>query len=184
MLADELYESHMLAITKDSLLFTTLSPNAVILRGRIEDITGWALFQKINPGRSRCALKRAVSVTRKKVHSGMEVCGDLALGRMENQKNIGAYKLYKSSTLDAGKPHRYQIALSKKFTAIRTVRAKSAQDPFRQIQFKSPKSRKWAVAQINRKEKFTDWSFILWPESKTQAATELQQPIKKRHKPF
>lgn len=65
VLAEELYESRTLAMTKNQLVIVpevsrqTLSS---ILRGRIEDITGWALFQENKPIEATVRLKRAVSV--------------------------------------------------------------------------------------------------------------------------
>ncbi len=65
VLADELYESRTLAMTKGELVIVpevskqTLSS---ILRGRIEEITGWTLFQQDKPAEAVVRLKRAVSV--------------------------------------------------------------------------------------------------------------------------
>ncbi len=65
VLADELYESRKLANTRGELIIVpevsrqTLSN---ILRGRIEDISGWALFQEKKPADAVTRLKRAVSV--------------------------------------------------------------------------------------------------------------------------
>lgn len=65
VLADELYESRKIAMTKGELIIVpevskqTLSN---ILRGRIEEITGWALFQEDKPAEAVVRLKRAVSV--------------------------------------------------------------------------------------------------------------------------
>ena len=65
VLADELYQSRTLAMTRGELVIV---PNVQrqtlvnILRGRIEDISGWALFQENKSGEAVVRLKRAVSV--------------------------------------------------------------------------------------------------------------------------
>lgn len=65
VLADELYESRKLAIARGEVIIVpevsrqTLSN---ILRGRIEDITGWALFQESKTADAVVRLKRAVSI--------------------------------------------------------------------------------------------------------------------------
>ncbi|MDQ3713224.1 MAG: hypothetical protein M3388_13530 [Acidobacteriota bacterium] len=65
VLADELYESRKLAVARSEVIIVpevsrqTLSN---ILRGRIEDITGWALFQESKTAESVVRLKRAVSI--------------------------------------------------------------------------------------------------------------------------
>jgi hypothetical protein len=65
VLADELYQSRQLATARNELIIVpdvsrqTLSN---ILRGRIEDITGWALLQDNNPAEAVTRLKRAISI--------------------------------------------------------------------------------------------------------------------------
>ncbi|MBA4185380.1 MAG: hypothetical protein H0X49_15420, partial [Acidobacteria bacterium] len=65
VLADELYDSRKLAIARGEVIIVpevsrqTLSN---ILRGRIEDITGWALFQESKTADAVVRLKRAVSI--------------------------------------------------------------------------------------------------------------------------
>nr|MBA2737842.1 tetratricopeptide repeat protein [Pyrinomonadaceae bacterium] len=65
VLADELYESRTLAATRNQLVLVpeisrqTLSS---ILRGRIEEISGWTLYQQNKPAEAAVHLKRAVSV--------------------------------------------------------------------------------------------------------------------------
>ena len=65
VLAEELYESRQLAITRGEII---LVPNVSrqtlsnILRGRIEDLAGWALFKEGKPADAVVRLKRAVSI--------------------------------------------------------------------------------------------------------------------------
>lgn len=65
ILADELYQSRRIAMTRNELVIVpqiarpTLSN---IVRGRIEDLAGWALFQENKPAEAALRLKRAVSV--------------------------------------------------------------------------------------------------------------------------
>ncbi|MEZ5428948.1 MAG: tetratricopeptide repeat protein [Pyrinomonadaceae bacterium] len=65
VLADELYESRMLAISRNQMVIVPEIPRQTllrILRGRIEELAGWALFQQENPTEAATRLKRAVSV--------------------------------------------------------------------------------------------------------------------------
>ncbi len=65
VLAEELYESRQTAISRGEIILVpevsrqTLSN---ILRGRIEDLAGWALFQTGKPADAAVRLKRAVSI--------------------------------------------------------------------------------------------------------------------------
>lgn len=65
VMADELYENRTLAISRGEVLLVpevsrqTLS---VILRGRIEELSGWTLYQQDKPAEAIVKLKRAVSV--------------------------------------------------------------------------------------------------------------------------
>ncbi len=65
VLADELYDSRRLAMSRGEIIIVpdvsrqTLSN---VLRGRIEDITGWALFQENKPAEAVVRLKRAVGI--------------------------------------------------------------------------------------------------------------------------
>ncbi len=65
VLADELYQSRRLAMTRNELIIVPEVPRATlsnIVRGRIEDITGWALFRENKSAEAVVRLKRAVSV--------------------------------------------------------------------------------------------------------------------------
>ena len=65
ILADELYDSRTFAIIRGQLIIVPDVPRQTllnILRGRIEDISGWALFQQGKTGEAVVRLKRAVSV--------------------------------------------------------------------------------------------------------------------------
>lgn len=65
VMADELYESRRLAALKDQYIAVpdvSRSTLVSIIRGRIEEISGWTLFQLDNSAESIVRLKRAVSV--------------------------------------------------------------------------------------------------------------------------
>jgi len=65
VLASELYESRMLAIRRDEFLRVPDVPRqtlSAILRGRVEEIAGWALLQQNETAESVVRLRRAVSV--------------------------------------------------------------------------------------------------------------------------
>jgi len=65
VLADELYQSRRLAIARNQLVIVPDVPRPTLLnivRGRIEDLAGWALFQDNKSAEAVTRLKRAVSV--------------------------------------------------------------------------------------------------------------------------
>lgn len=65
VMADELYETRTLAISRGQLLLVPEVPRrtlSVILRGRIEELSGWSLYQQDKPAEAVVKLKRAVSV--------------------------------------------------------------------------------------------------------------------------
>lgn len=65
ILADELYESRTIAIIRGQVIIVPDVPRQTllnILRGRIEDISGWALYQQGKTSEAVVRLKRAVSV--------------------------------------------------------------------------------------------------------------------------
>lgn len=65
VLADELYQSRRIAIARNELIIVPEVSRQMlsnILRGRIEDITGWTLFQESKSSEAVTRLKRAVSI--------------------------------------------------------------------------------------------------------------------------
>ena len=65
VMADELYETRTLAISRGEVLLVPEVPRqtlSVILRGRIEELSGWTLYQQNKPAEAIVKLKRAVSV--------------------------------------------------------------------------------------------------------------------------
>ena len=61
----ELYESRQTALTRGKIIVVPEVPRQTlsnIVRGRIEDLAGWALFQENKPAEAVTRLKRAVSV--------------------------------------------------------------------------------------------------------------------------
>lgn len=65
VLADELIESRSLAIIKDEVIVIPDVPKQTlskILRGKIEEIAGWTLYQQDKPKEAVVRLKRAVSI--------------------------------------------------------------------------------------------------------------------------
>ncbi|MCA1623258.1 MAG: hypothetical protein LC778_05570 [Acidobacteria bacterium] len=110
VLADELYESRTLAMTRGELVIVpnvsrqTLSG---ILRGRIEDITGWALFQQDKPNEAVIRLKRAVSVLPEKSawwRGSMWRLGAALDADGKSKEALDAYiKSYASNSPDAAK---------------------------------------------------------------------------------
>jgi tetratricopeptide (TPR) repeat protein len=65
VLADELLESRTLAISRGELIVVPEVPKQMlsqVLRGRIEDLAGWTLYQQQKPQEAAVRLKRAVSI--------------------------------------------------------------------------------------------------------------------------
>lgn len=65
VLADELLESRTLAISRGELIVVPQVPKQMlsqVLRGRIEDLAGWTLYQQQKPQEAVVRLKRAVSI--------------------------------------------------------------------------------------------------------------------------
>lgn len=65
VLADELYQSRALAMSRNELIIVPDVPRQTlskILRGRIEELTGWALYQQEKPEEAVTRYKRALSV--------------------------------------------------------------------------------------------------------------------------
>ena len=65
VLADELYEPRRLAALKANILNIPVVPRETlrqIMRGRVEEITGWALYQENKPDEAVVHLRRAVGV--------------------------------------------------------------------------------------------------------------------------
>lgn len=65
ILADELIESRSLAISKDEVIVIPDVPQQTlskILRGRVEELMGWTLYQQDKPQEAVVRLKRAVSI--------------------------------------------------------------------------------------------------------------------------
>ncbi len=65
VLAEELYESRTIALTRNELVIVPDVPRRTlsnILRGRIEEITGWTLFQENKSVEAIVHLKRAISI--------------------------------------------------------------------------------------------------------------------------
>lgn len=65
VLADELYDSRQIANSRGEIILVPEVPRQTlsnIVRGRIEDIAGWTLFQSGKPADAAIRLKRAVSI--------------------------------------------------------------------------------------------------------------------------
>lgn len=65
IMADEIYNARQLAASRNEFLLVPEVPRqtlSAILRGRIEDLSGWTLYQQDKPGEAVVKLKRAVSV--------------------------------------------------------------------------------------------------------------------------
>jgi len=107
VLADELYQSRRIAVSRNELIIVPDVPRQTlsnILRGRIEDIAGWTLFQENKSAEAVTRLKRAVSVLPEKSswwRSSMWRLGT-AHEAAENQKDaLDAYiKSYTSGEAD------------------------------------------------------------------------------------
>ncbi len=110
VLADELYDSRTLAATRNQFLLVpevsrqTLS---AVLRGRIEEISGWTLYQQSKPAEAVVHLKRAVSVLPEKSawwNSSMWRLGASLQAEGKDKEALDAYlKSLPTDAFDAGK---------------------------------------------------------------------------------
>ncbi len=110
VLADELYESRKLAVARGEVIIVpevTRQTLSNILRGRIEDITGWALFQESKPSEAVVRLKRAVSILPEKSawwRASMWRLGSALEADGKSEDALNAYvKSYTNSQADAVK---------------------------------------------------------------------------------
>lgn len=65
VLADELYDSRTLSISRNQILNVPNVPRqtlSAVLRGRVEELAGWSLFRQNRPAEAAVRLRRAISV--------------------------------------------------------------------------------------------------------------------------
>ncbi|MGI8883951.1 MAG: hypothetical protein ACR2IA_06885, partial [Pyrinomonadaceae bacterium] len=110
VLADELYESRTLAATRNQFLLVPEVPRqtlSAVLRGRIEEISGWSLYQQSKPAEAVVHLKRAVSVLPEKSawwNSSMWRLGASLQADGKDNEALDAYiKSLPKDAYDAGK---------------------------------------------------------------------------------
>ncbi len=110
VLADELYESRALAISRSELIVVPTIPRQTlsnILRGRIEEISGWALSQQKKPEEAIVRYKRALSVLPEKSTWWRDSMWRLGVALQNDQKPneaLDAYvKSYTAGTPEIGK---------------------------------------------------------------------------------
>ncbi|MGI8786864.1 MAG: tetratricopeptide repeat protein [Pyrinomonadaceae bacterium] len=110
VLADELYDSRQIAMSRGELIIVpdvSRSTLSNILRGRIEDTAGWALFQEGKSDEAVVRLKRAVSILPEKSswwRNSMWRLGTALEADGKSKDALDAYiKSYKSSEADAVK---------------------------------------------------------------------------------
>lgn len=142
VLADELYESRQVALKRGAAILVPNIPRqtlASILRGRIEEISGWALYRQNETGEASVRLKRAISILPKgssylrstmwRMGSVLETQGKseealdhylrgYAAEEQDDVKKIVIESLYKKiyGSLD-GLPERFEAAPQEKNTA-------------------------------------------------------------------
>ncbi len=106
VLADELYQSRALAMSRNEVIIVPDVPRQTlskILRGRIEELTGWALYQQEKPDEAVTRFKRALSVLPEKSawwRDSMWRLGSALQSEGKSEEALDAY--YKSYT--SGEP--------------------------------------------------------------------------------
>jgi predicted Zn-dependent protease len=110
ILADELYETRTLANSRNEFLFVPEIPRqtlSAILRGRIEEIAGWTLYNQQKPAEASVRLKRAVSVLPENSawwRSSLWRLGAALQADGKDQEALDAYiKSYPKDTYESGK---------------------------------------------------------------------------------
>lgn len=97
VLADQIYEERRLAQSRNEVLIVPELPKKTlskILRGRIEEITGWTLYRQGNPQEAVLRLRRAVSVFPEKSawwRSGMWRMGAVLESQGKEKEALDAY---------------------------------------------------------------------------------------------
>ncbi len=105
VLADELYQSRTLAMSRNEVIIVPDVPRQTlskILRGRIEELTGWALYQQEKPDEAVTRFKRALSVLPEKSawwRDSMWRLGSALQGEGKSDEALDAY--FKSYTSGA-----------------------------------------------------------------------------------
>ena len=109
-LAEQLYDSRSLAVSRNEIVVVPDVPRSTlsnILRGRIEEISGWALYQDGKPGEAVVRLKRAASVLPEKSafwRSGVWRLGAALQADNKPKEALDAYlKSYPVDAPDAAK---------------------------------------------------------------------------------
>ena len=111
VMASELYDSRQIAFTRGELVKVPEVPRqmlAAILRGRIEDLIGWALLQKDKPAEAAIRFRRAVAILPEKSawwRAGMWRLGSALQADGKEQEALDAY--IKSYSIDKPDLTRY-----------------------------------------------------------------------------
>lgn len=113
VMASELYESRALALTRGELIKVPDVPRAMlsaILRGRIEEIAGWSLFNQNKPSEAVIRLRRAVSVMPEKSAWWRSSMWRLGSALQADNKEAEALDSYiKSYSIDMPEGARYAV---------------------------------------------------------------------------
>jgi len=108
VLSDQLYESRRIAISRDQLIVVPQIPRLTlsnIMRGKVEEITGWIFYQQSNLSEAIVHLRRAVSILPENSawwRSSWWRLGACYEAKQELSKALDAYvKSYKSGESDS-----------------------------------------------------------------------------------
>ncbi len=187
VLADELYESRKLAITRGEVIIVpevsrqTLSN---ILRGRIEDVSGWALFQENRNADAVTRLKRAVSILPEKSswwRSSMWRLGSALEADGKSSDALDAYvKSYTNSEPDAVKYGIVETLYQKVNGNTENLEAKIGAKPASMLSNFPAKTEAPITETIEKTEKNIPAAeltpAVKTETSPTQLVTEMPQP--------
>ena len=110
VMASELYESRTIAAARGDYISVPAVPKTIlssILRGRVEEINGWAYFQMEDPAQASIHLKRAVSVLPADSAWWRSSTWRLGTSLMLEGKNSDALEMYIRSYKSQPDPLRY-----------------------------------------------------------------------------
>ena len=136
-MASELYESRSIAFARNEMIVVPDVPRpmlSAILRGRIEELTGWTLYQQHSYPEAIIRLRRAISVLPdKSAVVALEQCGVSVAALEADGKDKDALDSYiQSYKTDRPSALKYSIvaaAVQKSLRQYRGPRIKNGPDP-------------------------------------------------------
>ncbi|MCU0239351.1 MAG: hypothetical protein MUC29_07905 [Pyrinomonadaceae bacterium] len=181
VLADELIEPRTIAISRQTLVAVPTIPRQTllnILRGRIEEISGWALFQQDKKTESAIRLKRAVGILPEKSAWWRSAIWRYAMVLEENGKSQEALdnfiKFYKNSQPNEYRQRIIQAVFKKVYGSLDDFEKRVGVKPIESLAevVPNPTTPKPLPTPVEKKEEAKETATI--KPSETPSATPKQ----------